>query len=523
MFKCIICGKECSSKGISSHLRTHSINSKEYYDKYMKKENEGKCKICGKDTSFDNIFVGYRSYCCSKCANLDPIIRAKIEQTSINKYGVKCNLNMKSIQDKAIKNSQSDEAKNKRSSTNIKRYGAENPYASKEIKEKIKQNNLKNYGVEYSWQRDDVKNKIKKTSIEKYGTNSPIQSEIVKAHAKKLRVNRLKCFSEQNNCTSREELIKKFGFGWLYVIENLNIQFIYCGNNAFIKNEDIYKIEEYSKINHYQSSLFEQEIIQYIHSIYHNTILTNVRKIISPYELDIYIPNKHIAIECNGTYWHNCDHKDKFYHFNKSKMCADLGIRLIHIYEWEWIKYPEKIKQLLNIALGSVNRIYARNCEVRQITNKEAKSFNEATHLQGHRNAQITYGLFYKDELVQLMSFSKTRYNRNLKSDTEWEIIRGCPGSNNIVVGGVSKLFKHFVSDYQPTKIFSYCDFNKFDGKSYIALGMNFIGYTGPNKWWIVDGIAIERNPKKYQELKNNNKLWGSGSMKFEWTNNIYS
>lgn len=141
-----------------------------------------------------------------------------------------------------------------------------------------------------------------------------------------------------------------------------------------------------------------------------------------------------------------------------------------------------KIKMLLNIALGRVNtRIYARQCTVRQISNQEAAVLNNKIHLQGHRNAQVTYGLFYKNELVQLMSFSRTKYNRNLKEANAWEIIRGCPGSNNIVVGGVSRLLTHFIRDYKPTKIFSYCDFNKFDGKSYLAAGMYFTGYTGPD------------------------------------------
>ena len=142
----------------------------------------------------------------------------------------------------------------------------------------------------------------------------------------------------------------------------------------------------------------------------------------------------------------------------------------------------KKIELMLNIALGRNNtKIYARQCEVRKITNAEAKLLNEQIHLQGHRNAQVTYGLFYKNELVQLMSFSKTKYNRNLTDNNSWEIIRGCPSSNNIVVGGVSKLFKHFVKEYHPAKVFSYCDFNKFNGKSYEALGMKFIGYTGPD------------------------------------------
>ena len=85
------------------------------------------------------------------------------------------------------------------------------------------------------------------------------------------------------------------------------------------------------------------------------------------------------------------------------------------------------------------------------------------------------------------------------------------------VMKNVSKLFKHFVADYTPSKVFSYCDFNKFDGNSYLALGMHFIGYTGPNKRWLINGTAIEQNPKKYKELKCNNIIWGSGSLKFEW------
>ena len=301
--------------------------------------------------------------------------------------------------------------------------------------------------------------------------------------------------------------------------DKINVEIIYCGNSAFIKRLDLPKIEKYSSINHYQSSLFEIEITDYIKSIYSGEIITNTRDVLKPYELDIYIPDKKLAIEVNGLFYHSSlnNNIDKNYHFNKSKMCEDKGIRLIHIYEWEWLKYPEKIKQLLNIALGSVSKIYARQCEVREISNKEAKPFNEATHLQNHRNAQVTYGLFYNNELVQLMSFSQTKYNKNLKSN-EWEIIRGCPGSNNIVVGGVSKLFKHFINDYKPNKVFSYCDFNKFDGKSYLALGMEFVGYTGPNKWYIIDrNTVVNRNPRRYKELKDLTKIWGSGSLKFEY------
>lgn len=241
-------------------------------------------------------------------------------------------------------------------------------------------------------------------------------------------------------------------------------------------------------------------------------------------EIDLYAPDYKIGIEFNGTYWHSSEVKPKNYHQEKSKLAEQHGIRLIHIYEYEWNNpaKKEKIIQRLNIAFHlNITKIYARQCEIKQISNQEAKILNEAIHLQGHRDAQVTYGLFYQNKLVQLMSFSKTKYNRNLTGDNDWEIIRGCPGSNNIVVGGVEKLFTHFIRDYNPNNIFSYCDFNKFDGKSYEAIGMKFIGYTEPEMKWIMpDGSVINRNPKKHAELKAKAKfqLFGAGSKKYLWT-----
>lgn len=251
----------------------------------------------------------------------------------------------------------------------------------------------------------------------------------------------------------------------------------------------------------------------------------NTHSVIPPYEIDIYNPDRKIGVEFNGTFWHSDAHlKDKEYHFKKSEACSEKGVRLIHIYEWEWEDERTRkiLESIIRIACGKVeNRIYARKCEIREITNSEARPFNDANHLQGHRNAQVTYGLFYQDKLVQLMSFSRTRYNRNLRGENDWEIIRGCPGSNNVVVGGVSKLFKHFLREHDPDRVFSYCDFNKFDGVGYEEIGMEFTGYTGPDKTWIVDGLPVKRNPKRYKELKAKAQaiVWGSGSKKYLYTN----
>ena len=295
---------------------------------------------------------------------------------------------------------------------------------------------------------------------------------------------------------------------------------------TYINKKYLPLFEEYANTNHSKgTSNAEQSLYEYIRSIYPGEIKRHVKNLLKEssgkyYEIDIYIPALKIGIEYNGLYWHSELQKEKNYHFKKSKLADELGIRLINIYEDEWEDQTSKtkIQTLLKISLGLVEqKIHARKCEIKEITNAEARPFNEANHLQGHRNAQLTYGLFYQGKLVQLMSFSKTRYNRNLKADDSWEIIRGCPGSNNIVVGGVSKLLQHFIKENNPASIFSYCDFNKFNGVSYEKAGMKFEGYTGPDMTWWIGDRRIPRQPKKHAELKQQAtcRIFGSGSKKY--------
>ncbi len=276
-----------------------------------------------------------------------------------------------------------------------------------------------------------------------------------------------------------------------------------------------------------EKSHYENEIAEYLRQLIPNIeIKIKDRKALNNnLELDIYLPAYKLGIEFNGTYWHSdAVISDKKYHLKKSMQAESLGIHLLHIYEYEWLDENKQrlIKSLIQLFLNIIpNKIHARKCEVKQITNKEAREFNDKNHLQRHRNAQITYGLFYNNELVQLMSFSKTKYNRNLKTDDSWEIIRGCPGSLNIVVGGVSKLFTRFVRDYEPDSVFSYCDFNKFRGTSYEKLGMKFIGYTGPDKKYVINNQVCNRKPHKYKEYKNliQYSIFGAGSKKYLWEN----
>ena len=69
------------------HLKIHKISSKEYYDKYLKKETEGFCKVCGKETKLYSITTGYRQYCSIKCKNEDNELKNKIKETNKKLYG----------------------------------------------------------------------------------------------------------------------------------------------------------------------------------------------------------------------------------------------------------------------------------------------------------------------------------------------------------------------------------------------------------------------------------------------------
>jgi hypothetical protein len=95
-------------------------------------------------------------------------------------------------------------------------------------------------------------------------------------------------------------------------------------------------------------SIQEVGFIDYIKSLYNGEIITNTRSIITPYELDVYIPNMKIAFEYNGTYWHQEGvTKPVGYHQMKTDMCKEKGITLHHIWEDDWISNSSEVKGLI--------------------------------------------------------------------------------------------------------------------------------------------------------------------------------
>ena len=263
-------------------------------------------------------------------------------------------------------------------------------------------------------------------------------------------------------------------------------------NNIEIKNYEI------------TTSKPEKDLRKYIKGSIKDNLFFNKRNIIydnkhkKTLELDIYIPDYNLAIEFNGLYWHNELHKDKNYHNNKTNLCNEKGIHLIHVFEDEW-KYKQNIvKSIIFNKLGKTpNKIYARKCKVKQPNKTEVKQFLEENHIQGYVGSSVEIGLYYNNDLVSIMTFGKPRFNKKYN----WELLRLCTKLNISVIGGASKLFKNFTRNYTGS-IISYCDLRYSTGNIYNKLGFNFSHRSDPNYFYTKNVLRESRQKYMKHKLK---------------------
>ena len=263
------------------------------------------------------------------------------------------------------------------------------------------------------------------------------------------------------------------------------------------------------------------------------------RKVLNGKEIDLYYPDLKLGIEFNGNYWHNDSrNSDINYHQNKSIEARNKGIRLFHIFEYEWTNKTKQaiIKDMLSsIYYGDrVNKIMARDCELREIDNKEAEEFLNRTHIQGYAPAKVNLGLYKDNKLVSIMTFGTPRFNSNY----EWELIRLATELSTFVVGGASKMFKYFIKNYNSNSIISYCNLSKFNGKIYELLNFELDGITDPSYIWInlqTYDVMTRYQTEKHRLLElglgdisesesdimtrlGYNKIYDCGNLRFIWT-----
>lgn len=177
MEKCLICLKDFNILG--KHItQKHDISCKEYYDKFLKIDSEGKCSVCGGETIFNGLFKdgsskrGYRKHCCNSCAQKNKDTQNKIINTIIKNNGY--NNRVEKLKDGLLK-----------------KYGVTNsayiPEVAKKISERLKANKIENSdgykrwvdGVQRAWSKK-TKQETKEIYNKRIKGNPEIKNNFIK-------------------------------------------------------------------------------------------------------------------------------------------------------------------------------------------------------------------------------------------------------------------------------------------------------------------------------------------------------
>lgn len=231
-------------------------------------------------------------------------------------------------------------------------------------------------------------------------------------------------------------------------------------------------------------SIKENDIYDFCKLIDEGTELRN-REILGSKEIDIYCPSTKVGIEFNGLYWHSEHFKEDtiYCHLNKSNLAKEKGVKLIQIFEDEWIEHSGIVKSMIRKMLQSkdVTIINANDCNIREVQSEEASTFLELNHLQGNCKAKYYFGLYFKNTLVSLIAIGYS----SKKGD--YTILRLCEALNTFVIEGFNKLLSFFTQQLKPKNIIAYADKRYCEGELYEALGFSFVKTLQPDYYYVVD------------------------------------
>lgn len=411
----------------------------------------------------------YRIFCSLKCSNSADSVKQKKKQTCLINHGV-------------TNPSLSPSIHTKKQQTCLKNHGVRFPQQNADIRSKTVDRVRSLYGMDNVMMHEDVRRKNIQSKQSYFDHLYDVEPHLQKLTDKQWLIDQHHTQQKSSQTTARElQTSSTTVLRWLH-------------------RHDI-------PIKHHFKSELELEVVEQLKNMGIDDIRTSCRDVIAPYELDIVCGD--IAIELNGIFWHSTDTAEggritKNYHLNKTEMCERCGIRLIHIFESEWRNRREiVISRLRSIFSRKMDSVYARKTTVRPVDTKQAREFLDQHHIQGAKTG-INYGLFLHGELVSLATFGKCRYG-----DYQYELLRYCSKTDVKVVGGASKLFKHFINIHQPDTVVSYSDRRWSQGDVYLKLGFEFKHHSAPNYFYIDPKRDIFRlhNRVNFQKHKLRDKL----------------
>ncbi len=515
--QCKICQQELKQI-TGTHLKRHNITVSEYKENFGPVVSDDLRKLKSQQSAgVNNPNFGKKMTDATKLK----ISKANTGKVAHNKGKPMCQAQKNELSAKAIARNADWRESNTHPVTGTKR--------SEETKEKIKQARAKQIIKPAA---------IQKALQTKRDNNYDFAFFRGRSHSKESRA-KISASSIRNNIKRTKESIdsaeirlKEYGYTLVDVLKNIvNIECNKCKNN-------FRRTRQYttpSKINKnmcptcypvHSCSAAEREVADFLKQ--YTSVESNRRDLITPQEIDIYLPNYAIGIEYNGLYWHSEIFKDSKYHASKTEQCNAIKIHLVHIFEDEWKNNKEIVKsRLLNLIGKTENILHGRKTKIQTISSAIANKFLKDNHIQGSGRANVHIGLFDAETLVAVMTFLKGDISKRVSG---WELNRFCTKLNTSVVGGASKLFKYFVIEYDPVKITSFADKRWSAGAFYTNLGFTHEHDSPPNYWYFLPGEVIRhhryklRKPPKSliteRELRSSEgylRIYDCGSEKYEW------
>lgn len=275
--------------------------------------------------------------------------------------------------------------------------------------------------------------------------------------------------------------------------------------------------------------LLVRELCDFVSGMLPN-VIKNDRKVLDGRELDVYIPEKNIAIEYNGLYWHSHNVLlDKNYHYDKWRDCRDKGIQLITVWEDDWREKRTVVEKMLKHKLGfNEVSIGARKCCVKKVSVEDCKNFLNDNHIQGYVSGSIRVGLFSRDndDLVAVMVLRR-------EGNGVLNLVRYATSCS--VVGGHSKILSWVDKNVEYSEMITFADHEVSDGGLYVGSGWLKVAeipvdykyvdsgrrvhkFNFRKSRFAVKGLVFDENMSE-RELADANmllKIWDCGKTKFK-------
>ena len=499
--KCSECGKEFYSRGIAF---------------YCSGPHYRKCEACGKQFVWDH--KNPRRCCSKECS---AVLK---KRTCRERYGVDNVSQIDEVRKKISEANSSEAVRTKREATCLAKYGVKNVAKNAEIRKKLvevmksseylekrAQTCIERYGYSSPMQSDTVKQKRQQYCIDKYGQpHPPRPPEIIQYKmTDSSKLQNYLSFKEDPGAYIKSKFDVPVGISTLVADLGVTDTPIY----------DVLAKNKCSDLLEHTYSRMEDEVIEFLRSLDSNIEIKRCdRTIISPYEIDIWLPEYRLGIECNPASTHNSskkcpwgsDAKSPSYHRMKSVMALENDAMIFHIFGYEWNSKKEIIQSMLqNLIKHNSEKVYARSTYVSILDYRECKEFLDANHRQGNCSSSYRLGLRMKttDDLIAVMTFGKMRGTMGSTSSTEhsWELSRFCSKLGCNVVGGASKLLRYFEKHEEPKEIISFSDVSHTTGSLYEVLGFTPVGEVPPSYTWvdIYDKVYYNRVSCQKSNLRN--------------------